>query len=437
MSESGLPKQFYDMLLDSQWWTPRELMNYQRSQLRQLLTHARANVPFYETRLDAVFTPSGDIDWDRWTDIPIVRRQDIVERGETMLARVLPKGHEGVTTSKTSGTSGVPITLTSTQVAHIALNANRFRYYSWHEIDWTRTLCAIAGEDARQAAWPDGETGGPWGPEWDVDSLDGTMLRIYRGTPLEQVLEFLARKRVTYLTGGPNRAYALALTARRIGAEVRLQAVLPHGEATTQPARAAIREAFGARSVDLYSSKEGGHIAHLCPDGDGLHVNAESVLVEIVDEHGKPVPPGAQGRVVITPLFNAAQPLIRYEQGDFASWAPACSCGRHLPALANVIGRSTTLFYYPDGRPFPSYMGMHRHLLNCVGWQIAQTGPTRFEVRYVPVDPAAGADEAALAERIRQMYFDSAEVEFRRVDSISTTAAGKLREYVNEWEPQA
>jgi phenylacetate-CoA ligase len=435
MSDHGLPKQFFDMLQESQWWTSRQLQNYQRSQLAQLLRHARANVPFYERRLDAVFTPGGDIDWDRWTDIPIATRQDLVERGDTTLARALPRGHEGVTTTRTSGTSGVPITLTSTQVAHVALNANRFRYYKWHDIDWTQTLCAVAGEDPQVGAWPDGQPAGPWGPDWDLDSLDGMMLRIYRGTPPEQVLEFLARKGASYMTGGPNRAYALAIIAKRIGAQVRLAAFLPHGEATTEPARTAIREAFGAHSVDLYSSKEGGHLAHLCPDGHGLHVNAESVLVEIVDDRGLPVAPGVEGRVVITPLFNAAQPLIRYEQGDFASWAPTCSCGRHLPVLTQIIGRSTALFYHPDGRPFPSFMGMHRHLLKCVTWQIAQTGPTRFEVRYVPADPDEPGDEIALAERMRQFYFDTAEVSFRRVPSISTTAAGKLREYVNEWEP--
>ncbi|HVY52278.1 MAG TPA: hypothetical protein VHA07_12060, partial [Devosia sp.] len=75
------------------------------------------------------------------------------------------------------------------------------------------------------------------------------------------------------------------------------------------------------------------------------------------------------------------------------------------------------------------------HLLKCVGWQIAQTGPTTFEVRYIPADPAEPGDEATLAGLMRQFYFEAAEVRFRRVDSISTTPAGKLREYVNEWQP--
>jgi len=435
MSETDLTSQFYEMLQESQWWSPDELQAYQRNQLKQLLRHAKANVPFYQGRLDRVFRADGDIDWNRWGEIPIVTRQDLIDHGDDMLARVLPKGHQNLTISTTSGSSGAPITPTSTQVAQIAINANRYRAYKWHNIDWTDVVCALVGEDSRDAAWPDGGIGGPWGPPWDPDSIDGVMLRIDRTTPPERLLEFLDRKRPAYLTGGTNRAYALAVTARRLGATLKFSAFLPTGEAVTDRARAAVHDTFGARTVDLYSSKEAGAIAHLCPTGNGLHVNAESILLELVDAAGRPVGPGEQGRVVVTPLFNAAQPLIRYDQGDFASFADPCSCGRHLPTLTRIIGRSTTLFYHPDGRVVTSFLGMYRHLLKCEAWQVAQTGPTSFEVRYVPIDPNQIGDEEAVADRIREVYFSDSEVRFHRLEEIPTDQFGKPREYVNEWMP--
>ena len=435
MSSDELSKQFYDMLQESQWWSEDAISNYQRSQLSQLLRHARANVPYYQDRLAPIFKSNGEINWDRWTDIPIVRRQDIVDHGDKMLARVLPKGHESTTQSSTSGTSGVPITLISTQLAHVALNGNRFRSYKWHNIDWTEIVCSTLIAEPSVAAWPEGSAGGPWGPSWDPDSIDGMLIRINRLTPLEKVLEFLQRKRPAYLTTGPNRAYALALTAKRLGSNIRLSAFLPHGEAVLDRARTSIQEAFGAPSIDLYSSKEAGHIAHLCPAGDGLHVNAESMLLELVDDHGQPVPVGQPGRVVVTPLFNAAQPLIRYDQGDFATWAPACSCGRHLPTLERIVGRSTTVFYHPDGRVTSAFLGIHRHLLRCEIWQIAQTAPTNIEERYVTLDPEESRDEDALAQRLRENYFSDAEVSFRSVDAIPAGHFDKPREYVNEWTP--
>jgi phenylacetate-CoA ligase len=423
------------MLLDSQWWSPQQLQNYQRSQLVQLLRHARANVPFYEHRLDAIMTPDGEVDWSRWNEIPIIRRQDVVAYGEQMRARDLPPGHGPTTMSSTSGTSGPPITLMSTSVANLALTGNRFRYYNWHGIDTSRDCCSVFGDDPAVAAWPDGQVLGQWGPDWELDALDGTLVRINRLTSYERIVDFLERRRPTYLTTGPNTAHAVALTARRLGSTVRLAAFLPHGAGATDRARTVIRESLGATTVDLYSSKEAGHIAHACPQGDGMHVNAESLLVEIVDDDGRPIGDGRQGRVIITSFFNTAQPLIRYDQGDLASWGNICPCGRHLPSLTKLVGRSTTLFHHPDGRIRSAYLGRNRELLKCEIWQVAQIGPTQFEVRYVPIDPNDPGDEAALAARIRELYFDDAEVSFRRMESIPAAASGKPREYVNEWGP--
>src|SRR5690606_26374994 len=111
------------------------------------------------------------------------------------------------------------------------------------------------------------------------------------------------------------------------------EAVLAHGEHVAADDRAAYRRVFGARTLEHYSSKEGGQMAYNCPGDHGLHVSAESVLVEIVDDDGLPVPMGESGRVVITPFVSTVQPLIRYDQGDIASAGATCSCGRGLPVL--------------------------------------------------------------------------------------------------------
>lgn len=102
-TESGLQRQFFQMLMESQFWSPKALENYQRSQLAQLLRHARKNVPFYEHRLDAVLEPNGDIDWDRWHEIPIVRRRDMIDHRTAMQARELPPGHGPTGSIETSG----------------------------------------------------------------------------------------------------------------------------------------------------------------------------------------------------------------------------------------------------------------------------------------------------------------------------------------------
>ncbi len=88
-----LRQRIFEMLMESQYWPPAIMLEYQRSQLAQLLRHARANVPFYKTRLDPVFKSNGEIDWDRWHEIPIVTRADLRDRRDEMLAASLPPGH--------------------------------------------------------------------------------------------------------------------------------------------------------------------------------------------------------------------------------------------------------------------------------------------------------------------------------------------------------
>lgn len=431
-----LMHQFYDMLLESQYWPAQQLIDYQRSQLEQLLRHARANVPFYERRLDVVFARDGSVDWNKWGEIPIVKRQDLVERGTQMLARVMAVGHGTTTSSKTSGTTGTPVKVVSNHLAHVAMNANRFRSYRWHGIDWSKDVCSVFSGDPKVGVSSDGVRLGPWGPSWDPTSIAGCNTRINSLIEYGRIVEFLTRIKPTYLTTGPKTAVAVALEAERLGAAIGIEALLAHGSAVGKPDNDVLGRVFGAKIVDLYSSKEGAQIAHPCPHGGGMHVNAESILVEIVDDQGRPCAANVAGRVVITPFFNTAQPLIRYDQGDFATLLPECGCGRHLPLLGHMVGRTTSIFCHPDGRVrsvlFPN---TYRGVLQCTDWQMAQTGPLEFEVRYVPLVWDSPGDEAEFAERFREIYFSDAIVGFRRMREIPPGNGGKVIEYVNEWNP--
>jgi phenylacetate-coenzyme A ligase PaaK-like adenylate-forming protein len=96
-TQPGLQQQFFEMLMESQRWKPEVLREYQRGQLSQLIKHAIRQVPFYETRLNVVIGSDGEIDWDRWGDIPILTRKDITEKGDDLLARAVPTAHGGRT----------------------------------------------------------------------------------------------------------------------------------------------------------------------------------------------------------------------------------------------------------------------------------------------------------------------------------------------------
>ena len=176
-------------------------------------------------------------------------------------------------------------------------------------------------------------------------------------------------------------------------------------------------------------------MAHPCEHGR-LHINAETCLVEVVDAAGRPAREGEIGRVVITPFYSTAQPLIRYEQGDLARLGGQCPCGRALPTLLAIEGRNSLFFTHPDGRRATSLLpDSARNVLDCTFWQIAQTGPLTFEVRYVPKEWGRTGDEAEFIGIFRAQYFEDAEVRLKRVREIPLTPAGKFVEYKIETTP--
>ena len=195
--------------------------------------------------------------------------------------------------------------------------------------------------------------------------------------------------------------------------------------ALTTRARELSRQAFSAPAFSAYTSKEAHKIAHECPASRGFHVNSELLLVEILDDSGKPCGPGETGRVIVTPFLSTAQPLIRYEQGDLAAWGGQCSCGRAHPVIARIDGRVRNQFRFLNGHRFMPGIGHEafRDLLRADRWQVAQTGPLDIEVRYISPAPADTINFAAMTATFRQAYHRDLNVVYRRVDTMPLTPA--------------
>ena len=92
-----------------------------------------------------------------------------------------------------------------------------------------------------------------------------------------------------------------------------------------------------------------GFIAHECPAG-GMHLTAEDIIVEIVDRDGHVLAPGQVGEIVVTHLATSDFPFIRYQTGDMGALsARLCGCGRGLPVLEEIQGRTTDFVVAADG----------------------------------------------------------------------------------------
>jgi phenylacetate-CoA ligase len=213
---------------------------------------------------------------------------------------------------------------------------------------------------------------------------------------------------------------------------------------------------FEVPVADGYGSRDAGFIAHECPEGR-LHVTAENVLVEIVDDH-RPVAAGGQtsrprvrrpdrggrvregprGEIVITHLDAYAMPLIRYRTGDVGRLLPGrCSCGRGLPLMDVVQGRTTDFLYLPDGNT--------RHALSII-YPLRETpGVSRFRVvqhrdyavviEVVCDDRIARVTPESVARRVRPVIGESVPLDVRLVERIDPMASGKHRYVISHAQP--
>ena len=155
------------------------------------------------------------------------------------------------------------------------------------------------------------------------------------------------------------------------------------------------------------------------------------MLLEVVDADGYAAAPGSVGRIVVTPFYNFAMPLIRYELGDHGILSPEpCACGRTLPVLESVLGRSRNIFRFVDGtstwpillsRDFQAFVPNRQ-------FQVVQLTHTDIEFRYVPVEENQVNDPLALTAYLKAKLHPTVSVALAPVSAIARSGGGKYED---------
>ena len=429
-----LRQRIFEMLMESQYWPPEKMLEFQRSQLAQLLRHARANVPFYKTRLDPVFKRNGEIDWDRWQDIPIVTRADLRDRRDEMQATTMPPGHGPSKTFYSSGSSGVPIATESTQIWTHANHAAAYRFYKLQGLESKGMRATLSDRNKAGDLLTDEFYHKGTGTKSASSKANVREIVLNRTLSEERKLEILEFEQVVYLHEIPNNLEVLALANLARKNPVKLEAVICFGQGVTADQRVLFRESFGARSLSIYSSQEGGLMGCQCGHENYFHLNSEIVLIEVLNDRHKPCGLKEQGSIVVTPFFSTAQPLIRYEQGDTAELLTPCHCGSLLPVLGNIAGRQDHFMRFPEGKR--SAMGLNQKLLrenlNALAFQLAQVQTFTLEVRYIPANIGKSPNAAPIIDHIRERIHPNLRIVFKPVDKIPLNAGGKQQRIVCE-----
>jgi phenylacetate-CoA ligase len=244
-------------------------------------------------------------------------------------------------------------------------------------------------------------------------------------------VEALGRYRIDYILGYSSALYALAVEMLRMGPTgIRLRVAITNAEPLFPYQRDAIAEAFACPVRETYGMSEGVAAASECEFGT-LHAWPEAGWVEAMEE-GCPVSPEKAGDLVCTGLLNRDMPLIRYRVGDRGT-APSmnadCPCGRTLPVIGAIEGRTDDVLYTADGRRVGRLDPVFKSQLPVKEAQIVQEALNRVKVRYVADRGFSQKTERAITAQL-QARMGAITVGFEALDEIPRGANGKFRAVV-------
>jgi phenylacetate-CoA ligase len=413
--------------LDRECWPAERLRAWQEERLAYVLHRAATRVPFYRAHWEERRRRGDRASVERLEHWPLLQKDPLRAEPRAFLADDCPK--RTLFEVNTSGTTGKPLTLWRTRTvgrAYYALLEARFR--RWHGVSWQDHWAILGG----QAVVPPGAHRPPF---WVWNRAMHELYLSANHVSARNVAAYMAalnRHGVNHLVSYSSSAAELARRCVEAGQTYRgFRAVVANAEPLYPSQRDVIERAFGAPARETYGMVEIVAGASECPSGT-LHSWPELGYTEVLeDATDAPAAPGATGRLVCTGLVNDAMPLIRYITGDRGSMptgAPTCQCGRLLPPMGRIEGRSNDMLVAPDGRRVywlnPVFYGLPIHEA-----QIVQERLDGIRVRYVPAAGFAEDSARLVTKRLRDRMGD-VEVTLELMSEIPRGPNGKFQAVV-------
>lgn len=404
---------------------PGQLEALQLKKLQAVVESARRDVPFYRDLYARAGLPPGMP--RTMADLQLLPTVSKVQMRAAGLHTVVSErpGPPPALTFRTSGTTGIPLT--------IPLSAADFRIRSL--IDFRCLLSAGMRPWHRLVTVGPGQT---------------------RPVPIHEKLG-LFRTNVILGEVHPDRQVELLLKLRPdvlwcYGTELRVLLEMPghplktlrhrflivSGSLLDDRLRRMAEQEWGREIFISYGCMETGRIAIECPRHEGLHVNADHMLVEILN-NGRPALPGETGEVVLTALNQFNMPFIRYRLGDLAAWTGRpCSCGSTLPLICAPEGRNEDLLRFAGGksRSPTSFSYALRSSGHLDQYQVVQETLDWIRIRIVPLPTWTTGEQDRLKQQLLASIPAGVRIDFEPVERIETPP-GKHRMVISKLPPDA
>jgi len=413
-------------------WSAQRMNEYLDRRLGQILALALAEVPYYAERWRAIGILRDHLDHFRLSDLsglPTTPKQDLRAKSEQFVSTSARS--QRLTRLHSSGTTGTPVTaICSADDRRRFMAAREARSFGWAGTSMRKPRSMIGG----RMVVPKGNSGPPFHRyNWAEKQVYFSAYHISPANAPHYVAA-LNHYQPRVFTGYAYSHYLLARMMLNDGLALKYQpeALVLGSEKLTSEMKSTIRQAFGARAYEEYGAVENCMLATECEHGR-LHVSPDFGIVEIVDDQGRPVPPGIEGRILCTSLLNEAQPLVRYEIGDLGTWSTQpCPCGRnHLPVLQEVVGRLEDVVTGPDGRQMVRFHGIFIDLPGVLAGQVIQEAVDQFTVRIVTLEGFGESERQAIRDRFASRL-GKVKVRIQTIPEIPRTERGKFRAVISK-----
>ncbi len=389
-----------------------DLEQLQLERLQSTLYRVATHVPFYRSKFKEMqIDPDGFRSLEELRNLPFTTKDDLRDNYPYGLFAVPLR--EIVRVHSSSGTTGMATVVGYTK--------NDIK--NWADlVARVLTAAGLTKDDVIQIAFGYGLFTGGFGLHYGAERMGASVIPISSGNTKRQI-QIMQDFKTTALVCTPSYALMMADTMLDLGIDISslsLKFGLFGAEPWSEEMRAEIQEKLGIRATDNYGLSEvmGPGVAGECEECNGLHINEDHFLVEVVDpDTFEPVPPGEIGELVITTLTKEAFPVIRYRTRDLTRILPEpCPCGRTLQRMSRVLGRTDDMLIIKGVNVFPTQ-------IESILFDIEGTEP---HYRII-VEREDHQDKATvMVEVVESIFFDEMRKQRELIDHIKRRLASEL-----------
>ncbi len=411
------------LALSARWWRPAQALRLRRTVRRAMRS------PFWRARFEAAgVDPASIRRAEDLARLPVLTRADLQA---APLRDRIPDGYDpdAMLPFTTSGSTGQPLDirkLPGDQAVNDALMLRALWRYGFRPGQRKMNMQSV-GPRRTDRHWTGrlGLTRRHWLDVREPVTTWVTELRRFRPDCLMGVT-------------GTLRMLARHLHDNGIH-DIRPRVLVSTSEVLDAGTRRLLEETFATPARDVYASWEAGIVAWECPAGGHFHLNADWVIVEILDETGAPVAAGQEGQVVLTCLHADGMPVIRYAIGDRAVRGADGAC-RHsrLPLLGGVRGRQTDMLINREGRAVSAHLALTAVSLipGIRAWRLIQESPEHLRLQVqadTPIDTAALGD---LRLKLSTALGHPVDIQLEPVDAFPNQPGVKFRHVLSRVAPR-